>query len=114
MFSNPDGLNTTVQMDVGGSYVLEISRTDGGLVSRDRVRVNVLSSPLRIGQAQLTPNRRFQFQFNSDPGLYVIEASTDFQQWTVVTNILSQGQATVTDPDSNRAQRFYRVRFAPN
>ena len=114
IFSNPDGLNTTVQIDVGGTYVLEIARTDGGLVSHDRVRVNVLSSPLRIGQVQLTSNRRIQFQFNSDPGLYVIEATADFQQWTVVTNILNQGQATVTDPDSNRAQRFYRVRFAPN
>jgi hypothetical protein len=113
-FSKPNGLVTTAQAAVGGSYVLEIARTNDTLVSRDRVNVTVVSTPIRIEQATLTTGGRLQMQLSSDPGWLIIEATSDFRLWNVVTNVLNQnGRVTVTDPEPNPSHRFYRAKPGP-
>jgi hypothetical protein len=71
----------------------------------------VTSDPIRIIHVTFTQDGHFQLQFTSDPGSYVIEATSDFLQWDVVTTVInSQGQAMATDPEPKRTHRYYRIR----
>src|SRR5206468_1065391 len=113
-FSKPNGLITTARVATGGSYVLEIVRANGDLTSRDQVHVTALSRPLRIDQAALVSDGRFQMQLNTDPGSFVIEATGDFRQWDIITNVVSpDGHLIITDPQTTLPHRFYRVRVGP-
>jgi hypothetical protein len=69
--------------------------------------------------AQLTPMTAasagdFVFSFNAVGGNYVVEASTDLINWSVVTNVVGvSGLVEVTDPKTTTRQRFFRARLVP-
>ncbi|MCO5052758.1 MAG: M23 family metallopeptidase [Verrucomicrobiae bacterium] len=68
--------------------------------------INVSSLNFSGGQAQ--------FSFAGAAGnIYEVQTSTELLNWNVLTSILLTGNtATVTDPTSTPATRFYRVRWA--
>jgi plastocyanin len=112
-FSKPNSSITTVQMSAGGTYVLQVTRSNGQSSNHDRLTVTVPSTPIVIGSPAFTGDGRFQLQLQSEPGWYVIEASADLQTWAVLTNVFSpQGQITVTDSGPKLTSRFYRAQRA--
>ena len=82
------------------SGVARIKADDRGL--------QIISFSLVAGQATIT--------VSSQPGLiYVLEASTDLVNWTVINTMTASG-TTLTFTDFSAGgfnQRFYRVRLGP-
>lgn len=62
---------------------------------------------------QVLGNGLFQFTFTGAvSNIYEVQASTNLQNWEVMRSLLlTNATATVTDPATNRAQRYFRVRF---
>jgi DeoR/GlpR family transcriptional regulator of sugar metabolism len=77
----------------------------------------VLAPPQAVlGAATPLTNGAFQFIVNGQTGLrYVIEASTDFTNWTAITTSFPVGgKITVTDTNAVvLPYRFYRARQQP-
>jgi hypothetical protein len=96
-------------MMVAGSYVLQVSRSNNVGISRDQVLVTVLSRPLVLDLGSLL-NGQFVFGFGSDPGNYVVESTSDFLQWTTVSNVTSSSTHVGVADSVNGTRRFYRVR----
>jgi hypothetical protein len=57
----------------------------------------------------------FRFKMDGSPRSYVIEVSTNFVQWTTLTNFLSPGGLVpITDTTVNgNPRRYYRARALP-
>lgn len=110
-FGTPNSPSSTAQIFSAGSYVLEIARANGSVVSRDRVNITVTPRPTRMDQMVRMNDGTFQMQLSSEPGLsFVIEASTNLVTWTNIANVSNiSGSITVTDSDTNQVQRFYRA-----
>ncbi len=73
-----------------------------------------LAAPARFGSIFLSTNGAVQFQvFGSISQAYVIQASTNLQQWiNVSTNTSLNGEIDFTDSNSGRfGYRFYRVKL---
>ena len=73
-----------------------------------------LAAPARFGSILLSTNGAVQFQvFGSSSQAYVIQASTNLQQWIdVSTNTSVAGEIDFTDTSSGRFRnQFYRVRL---
>lgn len=68
---------------------------------------------IRPETARRLPNGRFQFEVLGANGqTYDIQATTNLKTWkTLQTLVLTNGVAQVTDPATNYAQRFYRVKW---
>jgi plastocyanin len=114
-FFAPNSLSTTGQIASAGSYVLEITRSNGVWISRDRINVTAIPRPTQLEQMGFSNDGKFQMKLRSEPGSFLIEATTNFLQWDPVTNIInSNGEITITDPQTNAAHRFYRTRLDTN
>jgi plastocyanin len=110
-FSSPDSLITTAQMASSGSYVLEIARSNGVWISRDRLMVTATPRPTQLEQMGFGIDGKFQMKLRSEPGVFLIEGTSNFLQWDPITNIInSNGEITITDPQTNAPHRFYRTR----
>jgi hypothetical protein len=67
--------------------------------------------PIRINQSGFAGDGRFWLGLNSEPGLFAVEATTNFLHWEIVTNIANPtGQVLLADPAGNHSLRFYRAR----
>jgi hypothetical protein len=104
---------SAAQVSNAGSYMVQVSNTAGvtnSAVALLTVFTNTI--PAVVTPAVQQPGQ-FSFQVPTEAGLkYVVEATTDFQNWTpVVTNT-----APFTFTESNTAsftQRYYRSRYLP-
>lgn len=112
-FLAPGEQATTATIEVAGEYVLEVLRANSAGTGRDRINVTVLPRPIRFDETCVFSNGNFQLRFNSDPGYFVVEATSNFVHWETILNLYNPGgPITVTDPETNHTQRFYRVRRA--
>jgi hypothetical protein len=111
-FSASNSLTSTAQIATPGDYTLEIARSNTTWQSRDRLYVTVTTPPLRFDQVNLNAGGRFEMRLVGGPGAFEIQASSNLVFWEGITNVVSPaGQIIISDPYTNRAQRFYRARL---
>jgi hypothetical protein len=111
---NPGALNLTA-----GNHADTVAFTNTTNHNGDTTRNVSLSvtSPPRFTSAGMNGEGVFQLSIRGTPGeVVVIDATTDFTQWTDIATLQIEldGTATVTDPESaDLPKRFYRVRKSP-
>jgi plastocyanin len=112
-FSASDSLATTAQVAAPGNYILEIVRSSGTWLSRDRVYVTAI--PVRFDQYSMNVDGGFQMRLRSGPGSFEIQASSNLVHWDPLTNFSSPGEITIVDENRNRLpRRFYRAQLITN
>jgi hypothetical protein len=86
----------------------------GPIFMADNVSVTLAPPPIVLTNAQLLPDRSFQFSFLNTPGAsFSVFASTNLATWTLLglPTEISPGQFQFTDLQATNApQQFYRVR----
>ena len=120
-FGNANSARTTAAFSNGGTYVLQLSASDGALTTTDQVTVTVTgqSLPLRIESAQFTggAGAGLHIRFNANAGQsYGVEYRNSLStgSWTTLTNIppqaTSQSIEVIDGGVAGAATRFYRIR----
>ena len=101
-FGNANSARTTAAFSTGGTYVLQLSASDGALTTTDQVTVTVTgqSLPLRIESAQFTggAGAGLHIRFNANAGQsYGVEYRNSLSSgsWTTLTNIPPQATESV-------------------
>lgn len=73
-FSNPAALNSTVQFDTAGSYVLNLTATIGAVTKSDQLMVSVTAANvINIDQAWLTAQGPGPYYLNQQGKTYVLQ-----------------------------------------
>jgi hypothetical protein len=66
----------------------------------------------QFGTVNLLSGNRLQFQVSADPGILIVEASTNLTNWSEITNLSSSnGVFEYIDPTISQARRFFRVKI---
>jgi hypothetical protein len=102
---------THVQTTDAGSYTVAVTNSWGAVTSTVATLTVVPPTPPSFGSAGMTPDG-FTFQLSVSVGsTYVIQASTNLQDWTpIYTNVALTGSLVFTDPAATNCPiRFYRA-----
>ena len=93
-----------------GSYSALIMNAAGSAASA-AVQLRITVTPF-LAAPRVRPDLKFEFVLQGPTNLnFTIEFSANLTSWTNLTNIiLTAPSATVVDPETNTAARFYRVR----
>ena len=103
---------THAQRYDAGTYSVVIANSAGYISSSNAVLAVTPVSPLTLHSVSHLPNGSFVFQGAGEPGAFAIDASTNLQNWTEVTNLFStNGTFQFTDWLSNAPARFFRARL---
>jgi len=91
--------------------------SSGKVVLADAVRFTLVSSfpsPPLISSIGQLPDGRIQLEITGSPARYAVEATTDFSDWTELTNFTAAtSNFEYTDAQPNVASRCYRIRLIP-
>jgi hypothetical protein len=91
--------------------------SSGKVVLADAVRFTLVSSfpsPPVISSIMPLPDSRIQLEITGSPAHYAVEATTDFSDWTELTNFTTAtSNFEYTDPQPNVVSRYYRIRLIP-
>jgi hypothetical protein len=89
----------------------------GKVVLADAVRFTLAASfpgPPLINSITQLPDGRIQLEVTGSPAHYAVDATTDFFDWTELTNFTTAtSNFEYTDPQPNPASRYYRIRLIP-
>ena len=104
-----------VQADRVGSYWVVVNNRLGTASSATAVLAikGVVTTPY-IDSLKCLPNGTFRLQVSGGPGMFEIEAAPQLSGWTRLSTVTAAGPVfQYTDPNTNQASRFYRVRLLP-
>lgn len=103
---------TNAMTSQSGNYTVYVRNSGGSASAAATLTVTNPPSSLSVPVSSGVAPVGFTFQLSLPVGsTYVIQATTDFQNWTpILTNTATIGTITVTDPNaSNYPARFYRA-----
>ena len=100
-------------LDEGG-YAVRVASPYGEILS-SVASLTVTSVPRpHIDSLAQGPDGRFTLQVSGGPGQFAIECAPQLTGWTQLSSLTATGAIfQYTDPETNRASRFYRVRLLP-
>jgi hypothetical protein len=104
------------QTNDAGLYAVVVTNVAGSVTSSNAtLTVNVPpAQPPQIDSISLTPDGPIQLQVSGALGHYAVEATTNLANWAELTNFTTTDTVfQYLDPETNLAQRFYRVRLIP-
>jgi len=104
-----------VQAASVGIYAVVVSNTAGVVISANAMlSIAGQPNPPHIDSLARLPDGTFRLQISSGPGTFAIEVAPDVYGWTQLsTYATSNAVFQYTDPDTNQASRFYRIRVLP-
>ena len=108
-----DYVLNNVQTNHMGEYSVLVVGPSGSALSDDASLTVLLSDPLRFELISILPDSRIHLSFAGESdGTYIIEGSTNLIEWLEVTNlVITNGVFEfIEEPDTNRPQRYYRLR----
>jgi alpha-tubulin suppressor-like RCC1 family protein len=98
-----------------GSYWVVVANRLGAASSATAVlAINGVVTTPYIDSLTGLPSGAFRLQISGGPGTFAIEAAPQLSGWTQLSRVTAPGAVfQYTDPDTNQAARFYRVRLLP-
>jgi hypothetical protein len=103
-----------IQTGDAGPYSAVVSNIAGAVSSADAVLTVAMPAPPNIDSISRVQTGEVQLQVSGGPGNFAIEAAPVISGWTQLSSLTATGAVfQYTDPDTNQAARFYRVRVLP-
>jgi hypothetical protein len=105
--------DVTFQAAAGTTYQIAVDGFDG---ASGEIVLTLTATPVRLCLPVTVTGNRVQFCLNGEIGrTYLVEASADMLNWTLIsTAVNTNGSLVFTDPAmSNFPRRFYKVYFEP-
>lgn len=104
---------TNAKLANSGAYMVQVSNSAGVTNSVTAMVTVFTNTTPTVAMPAVTTPGQFGFQIPGEVGLkYVIEATSDFQNWTPVQTNTAPFTFTESNP-ADYAQRYYRARYLP-
>lgn len=104
---------TNAKLANAGTYMVQVSNSAGVTNSVTAMVTVFTNTTPTVAMPAVTTPGQFGFQIPGEVGLkYVIEATSDFQNWTPVQTNTAPFTFTESNP-ADYAQRYYRARYLP-
>ncbi len=102
------------QLADAGSYSVIVSNLAGMVTSDDAVLSVTQPAPPQIDSISLTSEGQIQLQVSGAPGCYAVDGASNLTDWVELATVTNTGSSfQYLDPETNLAQRLYRVRLVP-